>query len=192
MTSREARPDVEGDLEVFREATGRRWWRIRLADPPNDTGWHFCAYLHRKADGVALRTLILDACPGRDFAALFTPTSGVSAEERAAIDGRIRHLERVARLVWDRRNRGACIRCGERHEGDHREGRKLLSEADVAWAAPVRAASSPQASAPAPPDVEGGLEILKWERAWLVRAMPIAGRWAAFGSANRKRDARAL
>lgn len=134
--------------------------------------------------------LILDACPGRDFAALFALASGAPTTEQAALADRIRHLERVARLVWDRRNRGACIRCGERHQGDSHEGRTLLPEADVAWSAPVRVASP----SPAAPDVKGGLEVAEIPnlRQWVVCAVPIGGRGAAFGVANRKRDARAL
>lgn len=196
MSPRKARPDIEGGMEVFRYQSGRHWWGIRMAEPPDGIARYFGAYLHRKADGVALRTLILDVCPERNFGALLASALAEPGAQDAAVR-RIRELETVARLVWARRNKSLCIRCGDRHHDDRHNERDLLSERDVAWAAPVRVSSPRPASTPRAtpaPDVEGGLEVVKDRngREWVVRAAPIAGRGAAFGTVNRKRDALAL
>lgn len=121
---------------MFRHATGRRWWGIRLAEEVDGISWTFGSYLHRRAVGTALRERVLDLCPGRDFAALFAVATGPDV---AAVAERVRHLERVASTVWRRRNKMVCVRCGDRrcwpaNDGPH-WGDDVLSAGEVSWAA---------------------------------------------------------
>ena len=113
-------PDVEGGLAVAKTWNGREWMvcAVLIGGRSETFG-----RANTRRDARALRGVLLDEVPGRDFAAMFNDRGEpVDLEASRPVYMRLMAIGNAAPWVAWRQRNGVCLECGLRECGSRYTG----------------------------------------------------------------------